>query len=73
MTKELREAIMKRPQLKNRYNKNQNYEDWYLYKKQRKFCLILLRKTKGNYFKNVKMQDIADNKKFWKTIPHYFK
>ena len=33
MTKELRKAIMKRSQLKNRYNKNRNYENWYLDKK----------------------------------------
>ena len=32
----------------------------------------LLRKTKRNYFKNVKIQDITDNKKFWKTIRPYF-
>ena len=62
MTKELRKAIMKRSQLKNRYNKNHNYENWYLYKKQRNFCVNLLRKTKRNYFKNVKTQDITDNK-----------
>ena len=72
MTKELRKAIMKRSQLKNRYNKNHNYENWYLYKKQRNFCVSLLRKTKRNYFKNVKIQDITDNKKFWKTIRPYF-
>ena len=72
MTKELRKAIMKRSQLKNRYNKNHNYENWYLYKKQRNFCVSLLRKTKRNYFKNVKTQDIKDNKKFWKTIRPYF-
>ena len=68
MTKELRKVIIKRSQLKNRYNKNHNY----LYKKQRSFCVSLLRKTKRNYFKNAKMQDITDNKKFWKTIPPYF-
>ena len=72
MTKELRKAIMKRSQLKNRYNKNRNYENWFLYKKQRNFCVSLLRKTKRNYFKNVKMQDITDNEKFWKTIRPYF-
>ena len=71
MTKRLRKAIMKRSQLKNRYNKNHNYENWYLYKKQRNFCLNLLRKTKRNYFKNVKIQGITDNKKFWKTIRPY--
>ena len=72
MSKELRKAIMKRSQLKNRYNKNRNYENSYLYKKQRNFCVSLLRKTKRNYFKNVKIQDITDNKKFWKTIRPYF-
>ena len=63
MNKELWKAIMKRSQLKNRYNKNQNYENWHLYKKQRNCCVSLLRKTKTTYFKNVKMQDITDNKK----------
>ena len=63
ITKELQKAIMKRSQLKNTYNKNQNHENWYLYKKQRNFCVSLLRKTKRNYFKNVKIQDITDNKK----------
>ena len=64
MTKELGKAIMKRSQLKNRYNKNRNHENCYLYKKQKNFCVTLLRKTKRNYFENVNMQDITDNKKF---------
>ena len=63
---------MKRSQLKNSYNKNHNYENWYLCKKQRNFCASLLSKTKKNYFKNVKIQDIADNKKFWEAIRPYF-
>ena len=71
MTKELRKAIMKRSQLKNRYKKNRNQGNWYLYKKQRNFCVTLLRKTKRNYFKNANMQDITDNKKFWETIRPY--
>ena len=72
MTKELRKAIMKRSQVKNRYNKNRNYENLYLYKKQRNFCVSLPRKTERNYFKNVKIQDITGNNKFWKTIRPYF-
>ena len=62
---------MKRLQLKNSYNKNPNYEKWYLYKTQRNFCVSLLTKTQKNYFKNVKMQDITNDKKFWKTIRPY--
>ena len=72
MNKEVRKAIMKRSQLKNRYNKNRNYENLYLYKKQRNCCISLLRKIKTNYFKNVKVQDITENKNFWKTIRPYF-
>ena len=40
--------------------------------KQRNFRVSLLRKAKRNYFKNVKMQVITDNKKFWKTVRSYF-
>ena len=73
MNKELGKTIMKKSQLKNRYNKN-----WYFYKERMNFCVSLLRKTKRNYFKNVKMQqiikikDLTDNQKFWKTIRPYF-
>ena len=57
LNKELRMATMKRSQLKNRYNKKRNHENWFLYKKQRNFCVNRLRKTRRNYFKNVNMQD----------------
>ena len=71
MNNELRKAIIERSQLKNSYNKNRNYENRYFYKKQRDFCVSLLRKSKRNYFKNVKMHDIKDNKIFRKTIRPY--
>ena len=32
-TKELREEIMKRSKLKKKYNKERNYKNWSLYKK----------------------------------------
>ena len=72
MTNEPRKTIIERSPLKNSYNKNRNYENWYFYKKQRDFCVSFLRKSKRNYFKNVKMHDITDNKIFWKTIRTYF-
>ena len=72
MNKELGKTIMKRSQVKIRYNKSRNYENWYLFKKQRNFCVNLLRKTKRNYFKNVKMQDITDNKKILENHPALF-
>ena len=54
MTKEFQKAIISKSQLKNRCNKSRNYENLDLYKKQRNFCVSLLRKTKRIYFKNVK-------------------
>ena len=72
MTTELSKAMMKRSHLKNRYDKNRNYENWHLNEKQRDFCVSFLRKKKKNYFKNVKIQDITDNTKFCKTIRPYF-
>ena len=62
---------MKRFQLKNKYNRNGNNENWYLHKKQRNFCVTFLRKPKRNYFKTVQMEDIPHDNKFWKTIRPY--
>ena len=72
MTKQLRKAIMHRSRLKNVFNKNRTPKTWDSYKKQRNFCVNLLRKTKKEYFENINVKDINDNKKFWKTIKSFF-
>ena len=41
-------------------------------KKQRNFCVNLLLKTKKDYFQNLNIRDLSDNKKFWKTVKPYF-
>ena len=46
MTKQLRKAIMHRSRFKNVFNKNRTPKIWDSYKKQRDFCVNLLRKTK---------------------------
>ena len=48
-------------------------KNWKNYKKQRNFCVDLLGKTKTEYFKNLNVKDLSDNRKFWKTIKPYFK
>ena len=53
MTKTLRKAIMHRPRLKNIYICKRNDKNWENYKKQRNFCVDLLRKTKTEYTKNL--------------------
>ena len=68
MTKALRKAIMHRSKLKNIFHKTRAKEDWNNYKKQRNFCVNLLRNTKKDYFQKLNIKDLTDNKKFWKTI-----
>ena len=71
MTKQLRN-VMRRSRLKNIYNKTRTTENWDNYKKQRNFCVDLLRKTKRSYFEQINIKDISDNKKFWNTIKPFF-
>ena len=72
MIKTLRKAIMHRSRLKNMYIRKRNDKDWEVYKKQRNFCVDLLRKTKTRYFKNLKFKELPNYGKFWKTIKPYF-
>ena len=72
MTKSLRKAIMLRSRLKNNFNKQRSDENWDNYKKQRNFCVKLLRQTKEKYFNDINVKSISDNKKFWKTIKPFF-
>ena len=72
MTKSLRKAIMLRSRLKNNFNKIGSDENWDNYKKQRNFCVKLLRHTKEKYFSDINIKSISDNKKFWKTIKPFF-
>ena len=66
ITKELRKKIMKRSKLKNLFNKNKNQENWCKYKTQRNCRVNLLCKTKKQYYKNLDIKEVTDNKKLWK-------
>ena len=72
MTKTLKKATMHGSKFKNIYNKKRTNDNWTNYKKQRNLCVNLLRKTKADYFQNLNIRDLSDNKKFWKTIKPYF-
>ena len=67
MTKKLRKEIMKR----SNFNKNRNHEYWCKFKTQ-KNCDNLLRKSKKQYFNNINVSNITDNKTFWKSVKPYF-
>ena len=72
MNKALRKAIMTRSRLKNLYNKNPNVENEMKYKKQRNFCVNLLRKSKRRYYHNLDMRRVNDSRKFWKIVKPFF-
>ena len=71
MTKTLRKAIMHRSRLKNIYIRKRNDKNWEN-NKQINFFVDLLRKTKTEYFKNLNVKDLSDNRKFWKIMKPYF-
>ena len=47
-------------------------DNWANYKKQRNFCVNLLRKTKTEYFQKLNIKDLSDSRKFWRTIKTFF-
>ena len=72
MTKIPHKAIMKRSKLRNKFNKERNIENWSEYKRQRNLCSNLLKQSKKRHFNSLNVNDIAENKKFWKTIKLFF-
>ena len=72
MTKALRKPIMHRSKLKSIFHKTRAIEDWKNYKKQRNSCVNLLCNIKKDYFLKLNVKDLADNKKFWKSIKPFF-
>ena len=72
MTKALRKAIMKRSELESKYFKKSTENNKLMYRKQRNFCSKLYKKERKKYYNNLDLNDIADNKKFWKTVKTIF-
>ena len=63
---------MTRSRLRNKYNKNRTYENWSNHKKQSNNCTNILKKTKTDYFNNIDIKNITDNKRFWTTAKPFF-
>ena len=72
MTKELNKAIMTRSRLCCKYLKEKKADSKIAYDEQRNYCVNLLRRAKKNYFANINISSITDNKNFWKTIKPLF-
>ena len=72
MSKVLIKAIMTRSRLRNKFIKNPNNSNKENYRKQRNFCVNLLRKEKKSYYNNLNLNNITDNRKFWHTVKPFF-
>ena len=72
MTKELNKVTMTRSRLHNKYLKEKSADSKIVYDKQRNYSVNLLRRTKKNYFPNINISSITDNKKLWKNVKPLF-
>ena len=72
MNKSLCRVHMKRTRLRNCYLKKGSEHNRLCYVKQRNYCVSLLRKTKKDYYANLSVKDIVDNKQFGRTVKHLF-
>ena len=69
MNKILSEVIMNKSRLRNKYLKWSSRETFLAYKKVKKKCNTLTRKTKKRYFEYIaKNKNFAMSKTFWNTI-----
>ena len=72
MNRALCKAIMVRSKLRNIFLKLNTIQSRDAYKKQRNFCVSLLRMTKKNYYENLNVNLVVDNKTFWKSVKPFF-
>ena len=72
MTKTLPKAIMKGSKLKNNFKKERNTKNCSDYKEQQHYCSKLLKDSKTRLFNNLKVENVTENKGFWKTIRPFF-
>ena len=72
MNKSFRKPFMVWIQLLNKFRKENSFINELAYKRQRNFCTTLIRKTKRNFYNNLNVNKITDNKSFWKTVKPSF-
>ena len=72
MTKGLHKAIMKRSRLRNKFLRDRTETSRKEYKKQRNFCVDLLKKAKKDHFENPDVNYVLDNRKFWQNVKPLF-
>ena len=72
MTKQLRKAIMKRSELENKFYKKPSVENKKFFKKQKNYCNRLYKRERLKFYKKLEINNLTDNKKFWRTMNPFF-
>ena len=68
MDKERNQTIMVGFKFHNKFLKLKTEENWLADAKHRNYCVKLLQEKKCQYFENLNLSSITDNKLFWKTV-----
>ena len=68
MTRKVSKTIIKSSKLRDKFLKEKSKVSRKAYTTQRNYCVKLLKKTKREYFANIKINNNTDNKKFWQTV-----
>ena len=66
LTKEINKEIMIRSILRNKFLRCRSDENKKAYNEQRNRCVKLFRSAKKAHYSNLSVNDVNDNKKFWK-------
>ena len=72
VTKDMRKAIMLRSQLENKFFREGTEIYWNALKKQRNYCNRLYKRERKQFYSNLNLKNITDNKKFWTTMKPLF-
>ena len=72
MIKALPKEYMHRTRIRNRYHSNRTDANLKAFKKQRNICVYLLLKAEFDYYQNINLGNLTDNRKFWKTVKSIF-
>ena len=59
---------MTRSRLLNKFRQERTILSHVAYKKQQNMCVKLLRKTKKDFFSNLDVKRVTNNKHFWETV-----
>ena len=68
ITKTLSKEIMKRSRLRNKFLNTKSDIDRKVYNKQRNYVVSLLRKEKKDFYGNLDISKVTDNRVFWKIF-----